>query len=86
VSVIAEKLKQNEPEDIYYLINERQNLLLFSLQRIFKNIKNFPNMEGQLDMIRFELKEAIHILEEIKGDQVSEEIYKQIFARFCIGK
>jgi tRNA modification GTPase len=86
IDMVTEELIKKQPEDVYYLINERQNLLLISLQRIFRNILTFPNFENQLDMIRFELKDAIHILEEIKGDQVSEEIYNQIFARFCIGK
>jgi tRNA modification GTPase len=86
VSTIVSFLKKQEPEDTLYLINERQNLLLQTLKRIVTKIRSFPSLESSLDKIRFELKEAIHILEEINGEQVREDIYNQIFTKFCIGK
>lgn len=84
--MIVDKLRENEPKDLSYLINERQNSLLIALDGVFSTICQFPDIEKQLDMVRLELKEAVHILEQLIGQNLNEEIYNQIFSKFCIGK
>ena len=39
-----------------------------------------------IDIISINIKEILEHLGEITGDNVSEDIIKNIFAKFCLGK
>jgi tRNA modification GTPase len=39
-----------------------------------------------IELIAFELHEGLNHLAEITGETCSEDILKEIFSRFCIGK
>ena len=39
-----------------------------------------------IDIISIDIKDAIEELGKITGDNVSEDIIKQIFKKFCLGK
>ncbi len=39
-----------------------------------------------LDVLAVEIKEAIDCLGEITGEVVSEDILREMFSKFCVGK
>lgn len=47
---------------------------------------NDLNNSMPIDIISINIKEILEHLGEIKGDNVSEDIIKSIFAKFCLGK
>lgn len=86
IKTLITKLEQNEPDLLDYLISQRQFELLKNLQFTFSKIKAISNLELHLDMVSFELRDAVHILEEVKGENFKEAMFDGIFQRFCIGK
>lgn len=83
---ILTKIKLNEPDQMEYLVSDRQFELVKQLEFIFKKIKKIPDFESHLDIVSFELRDAINILEEINGEHFREKMFEGIFKRFCIGK
>ncbi len=68
------------------IVSERHAMLLeivkSSLQSVVKNIdNNFPE-----DMIIFDLNESIRKIEDITGENYTEDVLSIIFNKFCIGK
>lgn len=53
-----------------------------SVSRAIENIKN----KLPIDIIAIYIKEAINDLGNITGENVSEDIIKEIFSKFCLGK
>ena len=47
---------------------------------------NDLNNSMPIDIISINIKEILEHLGEITGDNVSEDIIKSIFAKFCLGK
>ena len=86
INAIVARLKQKEPDQMDYLMTDRQLALVLRLQFIFLQISDIQAPEKNIDRISFELKEAVHILEEIKGERFKEKMFDEIFQRFCIGK
>ena len=42
--------------------------------------------EEPIDMVEIDLKNAWHLLGEILGEEVHEELINELFSRFCLGK
>lgn len=60
-----------------------------SLKKTLKSIINIDNNLKKnitLDLISFDIKNAINSLEELTGNISTEQILKNIFSNFCIGK
>jgi tRNA modification GTPase len=60
------------------------------LQKVSGNISSviegLKNNEHQVELLAFELHEALHHLGEITGETCTEDILDTIFSQFCIGK
>ena len=54
-------------------------------QNLEKAIQSL-NMNMPIDIIAISLKDVLSNLGEITGEEASEEIINEIFARFCLGK
>lgn len=69
-----------------FLVNLRQMQLL---EKAYKNLLNAEKSVGTdmpQDLICFDLKNVLFFLGEITGENISEEIIKNIFSKFCVGK
>lgn len=70
----------------YCYINQRQKELLIQCNAAIEASIDLANKNISEDLISDELKNAISKLDEISGRTVSDEVIKNIFAKFCIGK
>lgn len=73
-------------EDGQFITNVRhKNSIVNSIKKLEKSkqtiIDNMP-----IDIISIDIKEALEELGKITGDSVSEDIIKEIFKKFCLGK
>jgi tRNA modification GTPase len=60
-------------------------MLLTKIYEILNNLITF-NEEENIDIYSFELQRAIRYISEITGEVYTEDILKNIFDKFCIGK
>lgn len=67
-------------------INQRHKELLLQCRLHTELAMNMFNENKPEDLISDELKKAISKLDEISGRRVSDDIIKNIFSKFCIGK
>jgi tRNA modification GTPase len=38
------------------------------------------------EVVALELRQAVHALAELRGEEVGDRVLDEVFARFCIGK
>ncbi len=78
--------KDSNPSEELFIVNERQyhclKKALANAQAALENIKAQPAVE----ILAFEIRECRNQLAELIGEYSSEEILKNIFSEFCIGK
>ena len=99
--IISAKTGQGEDELINYLLrlcgssqihgldialNERQLDLAKSAMNSLRNIDNVFNEKLPWDFWTIDLRQAINHLDELTGNDVTESLLDNIFAKFCIGK
>lgn len=80
---ILENFKEIPNQENVLSISSRQKNLLFQAKNILNEI--ILNHE-EIDKISINLKEAIKTLKYIIGEEFDQDILKEIFERFCIGK
>lgn len=77
--------KINVDNDIV-ITNERHKIQIQkAIQNLEKAIKSL-NDNMPIDIVAISLKDVLSDLGEITGEEASEEIIDEIFARFCLGK
>lgn len=77
--------KINVDNDIV-ITNERHKIQIQkAIQNLEKAIKSL-NDNMPIDIVAISLKDVLSNLGEITGEEASEEIINEIFARFCLGK
>lgn len=62
-----------------------KNLIEQAIQNI-QEAENTVNNQMPIDIIAINIKDAIENLSKITGENVSEDIINEIFAKFCLGK
>ena len=75
-----------EIEDGQFITNIRhKNAITNAIKKLEKSkqtiLDNMP-----IDIISIDIKDALEELGKITGDSVSEDIIKEIFKKFCLGK
>lgn len=77
--------KINVDNDIV-ITNERHKIQIKkAIENLEKAIKSLDN-NMPIDIVAISLKDVLSNLGEITGEEASEEIINEIFARFCLGK
>lgn len=67
-------------------INQRQAAALQHTQTALQHVSHTIANQLPLDFWTIDLRNAIHTLGQILGEEVTESVLDQIFSRFCIGK
>lgn len=79
-------LNQIEANDDVLITNVRhQNLINRAILSTEEAIDGLKNLEP-IDIVSIKIKEILENLGEITGNNVSEDIIKSIFSKFCLGK
>ena len=68
------------------ITNIRHQELINKAMESTRKALNDLNNSMPIDIISINIKEILEHLGEITGDNVSEDIIKSIFAKFCLGK
>ncbi|MDX2241781.1 MAG: tRNA uridine-5-carboxymethylaminomethyl(34) synthesis GTPase MnmE [Leptolyngbyaceae cyanobacterium bins.302] len=67
-------------------INQRQATALTQAKNALEQVRNTIANQFPLDFWTIDLRNAIHALGQVLGEEVTESVLDQIFNRFCIGK
>ena len=67
-------------------LNERQKELASKAAEALEQIQEIARQDLPWDFWTIDLREAIHKLGELTGDEITEPLLDEIFSRFCIGK
>jgi len=78
----ASSLENGEP----VIDSLRQKQLLEECSAALITFRTGLDEDSPLDLLAVDLKEALDCLGEITGAITSEDIYKEMFSRFCVGK
>jgi tRNA modification GTPase len=86
--IIKEANSLIHKEDIseLYVTNERHRDCLLKSCEYLVNSKKLVEEGAGNELISFEIREALHSLEEIIGKTSNVDILNNIFSKFCIGK
>ena len=66
--------------------NKRHKQLILNALKCILNVQNAIDLNLPIDMISGDIKEILEELGKITGETVTEDIIKEIFSRFCLGK
>ncbi|MBD2164200.1 tRNA uridine-5-carboxymethylaminomethyl(34) synthesis GTPase MnmE [Calothrix membranacea FACHB-236] len=72
--------------DIDLAINQRQAAALTKAKISLEQVQVTIAQQLPLDFWTIDLRDAIHALGEITGEEVTESVLDKIFSKFCIGK
>lgn len=68
------------------ITNQRHKNLIIEAKNKIKKAKQTITDKMPIDIIAIEIKEILETLGTITGDSVTEDIIKEIFSKFCLGK
>ncbi|QIR38036.1 tRNA uridine-5-carboxymethylaminomethyl(34) synthesis GTPase MnmE [Tolypothrix sp. PCC 7910] len=72
--------------DLDLAINQRQAAALTKAKISLEQVQATITQQLPLDFWTIDLRDAIHALGEITGEEVTESVLDKIFSKFCIGK
>ena len=67
-------------------INQRQCVALLRAETSLTQVEKTIDDQLPLDFWTIDLRDAIHALGEVTGEEMTESMLDEIFSRFCIGK
>jgi tRNA modification GTPase len=81
------KVRNSKISESFIAINERQKEALIKARKaIESSLELLAKNDNGKELVAIELKHAIQCLGEVSGEEITDEIIDQIFARFCVGK
>lgn len=80
------KLGNIDIENEVMITNMRHKNLIIKAKEACNEAKLTIEASMPLDLVAINIKDILESLGEITGENVSEDIIKEIFARFCLGK
>ena len=86
VEIILQACGRLESQGLLFALNERQcDLAKLSIDAL-KRSSEVAYQQLPWDFWTIDLRQAIHYLGEITGDEITEAVLDRIFSKFCIGK
>ena len=86
IQAILEMADATKISGIEVALNERQLDLVRLAVKALEEIDTIAEQNLPWDFWTIDLREAIYKLGELTGEEITEEIHKRIFSKFCIGK
>ena len=83
---LIEKCGASQQENLQIVFNQRQKDLALKASESLGRIQQVALEKLPWDFWTIDLREAIHYLGEITGEEITEAVLDRIFSRFCIGK
>ena len=84
---ISEKIISTDTGIENHLVpNMRQKTALIKALEHFRNAVSNLKKASPMEIISFDLKSGIEKLEEITGENSTDDLYDKIFSEFCLGK
>ena len=80
------KLNQITADNEILITNIRHKNLIENAINHTKEAKESLNLGMPIDIISINIKEILEDLSKITGENVSEDVIKEIFSKFCLGK
>ena len=80
------KLNQITADNEILITNIRHKKLIENAINHTKEAKESLNIGMPIDIISINIKEILEDLSKITGENVSEDVIKEIFSKFCLGK
>ena len=80
------KLEEIMPENEILITNIRHKELIEEALKHLQEAKISLECNMPVDIISINVKEVLHDLGKITGEDVSEDVIKEIFSKFCLGK
>ncbi len=75
-----------EKSDDVFLLNIREKDLLKRAREVLSHSIQASKNGHPIDLLAVDVKEALEILGELTGENLTEEVIDRIFSKFCIGK
>ena len=79
-------LEQIMPDNEIMITNVRHKELIENALKYIKEAKESLEDNMPVDIVSISIKEAMQNLGKITGEDVSEDVIKGIFSKFCLGK
>ena len=80
------RLEQIMPDNEVMITNIRHKELIDAALKHLKEAKKSLEQNMPIDIISINIKETMQDLGKITGENVSEDVIKEIFSKFCLGK
>ena len=80
------KLNKINPDNEIILTEIRHKKLIEDAIKHTKNAKKTILKNIPIDIISINVKEIVEDLSKITGENVTEDVIKEIFSKFCLGK
>ncbi len=86
VQALLKACGANDSQSVVVALNERQKYLAENASVALGRLQGALDQKLPWDFWTIDLRQAIHSLGEITGEDVTEAVLDRIFSRFCIGK
>lgn len=86
IQAILKVCGATDTENLIISLNERQRDLALAALAALARVQEVANEKLPWDFWTIDLRDAIHSLGEVLGEEVTEAVLDRIFSRFCIGK
>ncbi len=86
INELLQSCGASEGQSLEIALNERQCDLAQLAAQSLDKISHVANQKLPWDFWTIDLREAIHKLGELTGEEITEVLLDRIFSRFCIGK
>ena len=86
INNLLDLASSSKTEGIEMALNERQQDLAKKAADALNRTQEVAAQQLPWDFWTIDIREAIHVLGELTGEEITEAVLERIFSRFCIGK
>ncbi len=86
IDSLLKKCGASDIQNIIFALNERQRDLASLAANALARTQEAAKQKLPWDFWTIDLREAISILGEITGEEITEDLLNRVFSKFCIGK